>query len=109
MWKEENPAAVLHQPFNFRYSPNYMYDGKVYPNYLSGTGYLMDRSAALKLYHAALSTPFFHLEDVYITGNYHILHPWLTFYCIKVISSSSRKSQKLMKSRGEENIKLPNT
>lgn len=50
------------------YSPKYMYKGRVYPNYLSGTSYLMSLDVAEKLFNAALSTPIFHLEDVYLTG-----------------------------------------
>ncbi|KAH0817334.1 hypothetical protein GEV33_005457 [Tenebrio molitor] len=50
------------------YSPRYMYPGRVYPNYLSGTGYLMSADVADKLYKTALRTPIFHLEDVYVTG-----------------------------------------
>lgn len=46
-----------------------MYTGRVYPNYLSGTAYLMSIDVVSKLYSAALRTPIFHLEDVYITGN----------------------------------------
>lgn len=45
-----------------------MYSDPLYPNYLSGTGYLMSVDVADKLYKAALITPIFHLEDVYITG-----------------------------------------
>ena len=52
----------------FRYAPYYMYDKKRYPNYLSGTAYLMSRSTALTLYEAALQTPVYHMEDIYITG-----------------------------------------
>lgn len=50
------------------YSPTYMYDKDVYPNYLSGTAYLMNFATAKLLYRASLSTPIFHLEDVYLTG-----------------------------------------
>ncbi|XP_068621830.1 uncharacterized protein [Battus philenor] len=50
------------------YSPRYMYAGRVYPRYLSGTGYLMAAPAAHALYAAALTTTYFHLEDIYITG-----------------------------------------
>uniref|UniRef100_A0A182NR88 RING-type E3 ubiquitin transferase n=1 Tax=Anopheles dirus TaxID=7168 RepID=A0A182NR88_9DIPT len=50
------------------YSPTYMYDKDVYPNYLSGTAYLMNLEAVKTLYRASLSTPIFHLEDVYLTG-----------------------------------------
>lgn len=45
-----------------------MYSEKIYPNYLSGTGYVMSLDVASKLYQAALVTPLLHLEDVYITG-----------------------------------------
>lgn len=51
-----------------RYAPHYMYQGTVYPNYLSGTGYVMSRDVVSQLYQAALKTPLFHLEDVYLTG-----------------------------------------
>ncbi|XP_064212018.1 uncharacterized protein LOC661554 [Tribolium castaneum] len=50
------------------YSPRYMYPHHVYPNYVSGTGYVMSVDVAEKLYKAALKTPIFHLEDVYTTG-----------------------------------------
>ncbi|KAK9500284.1 hypothetical protein O3M35_001572 [Rhynocoris fuscipes] len=50
------------------YVPKYIYHKSFYPNYLSGTGYVMSRDVAAKLYHAALSTSLIHLEDVYITG-----------------------------------------
>lgn len=45
-----------------------MFSGRTYPNYLSGTGYVMSLDVATKLYRAALETPLLHLEDVYITG-----------------------------------------
>ncbi|XP_028173958.1 uncharacterized protein LOC114362691 [Ostrinia furnacalis] len=50
------------------YSPRYMYGGRVYPRYLSGTGYALSSRAASALYSAALRTNYFHLEDIYITG-----------------------------------------
>lgn len=50
------------------YAPKYMYPDRVYPNYLSGTGYVMSSVSIGRLYKAALSTPLFHLEDIYITG-----------------------------------------
>lgn len=45
-----------------------MYSERTYPNYLSGTGYVMSLDVAKRLYKAALITPLLHLEDVYITG-----------------------------------------
>ncbi|XP_050089216.1 acetylgalactosaminyl-O-glycosyl-glycoprotein beta-1,3-N-acetylglucosaminyltransferase-like [Anopheles aquasalis] len=50
------------------YSPAYMYGKDVYPKYLSGTAYLMNFEVAKLLYRGSLSTPIFHLEDVYLTG-----------------------------------------
>ena len=48
--------------------PEYMYNGKYYPQILSGSGYVMTRSAAECIYNTALMFPYFHLEDVLITG-----------------------------------------
>lgn len=50
------------------YAPRYMYAERTYPNYLSGTGYVMSADVVHRLFNAALRTPLFHLEDVYITG-----------------------------------------
>lgn len=50
------------------YTPMYMYSGNIYPAYLSGTGYIMSMDIVEKLYRTSLSTPLFHLEDVYLTG-----------------------------------------
>lgn len=61
-------AVPIRDPYNKWYSPSYMFGGKVYPNYLSGTAYLMSRSAASVLYDVAMYTPAFHLEDIFITG-----------------------------------------
>lgn len=68
------------------YSPNYMYNKEFYPNYLSGSGYLMNLDAAKLLYRRLLTTPIFHLEDVYLTGivadsvKLHRYHHPLFFY-----------------------------
>ncbi|KAF2897403.1 hypothetical protein ILUMI_08772, partial [Ignelater luminosus] len=50
------------------YMPKYMYEAKMYPNYLSGTGYVMSTDVAETLFQTALHTPLLHLEDVYLTG-----------------------------------------
>lgn len=50
------------------YAPNYMYSGDFYPDYLSGTAYVMTFESAQRLYKGSLKTPLFHLEDVYLTG-----------------------------------------
>ncbi|KAL0108517.1 hypothetical protein PUN28_015213 [Cardiocondyla obscurior] len=61
-------AKPILDPKNKWYTPKYMYSEKTYPNYLSGTGYVMSMNVAAKLYQAALVTPLLHLEDVYVTG-----------------------------------------
>ncbi|XP_054718208.1 beta-1,3-galactosyltransferase 1-like [Uloborus diversus] len=50
------------------YVPEVVYPGRVYPPYLSGTGYVMSRESASVLYRTALNTAFFYLEDIFITG-----------------------------------------
>lgn len=55
-----------------------MYPDRVYPNYLSGTGYVMSSVSIGRLYKAALSTPLFHLEDIYITGT-SFIHSEIVF------------------------------
>eukprot|EP00095_Tigriopus_kingsejongensis_P002931 snap_masked-scaffold1588_size34843-processed-gene-0.11 protein:Tk02931 transcript:snap_masked-scaffold1588_size34843-processed-gene-0.11-mRNA-1 annotation:"hypothetical protein SINV_13500" len=61
-------AQPIRDPYNKWYAPEYMYSGSVYPNYVSGTAYLLSRSTAKVLLEAAAALPMFHLEDVYITG-----------------------------------------
>ena len=61
-------AIPIRDPHNKWYCPDYMFSRKVYPNYLSGTSYLMSRSTALSLYEAAPKVPIFHLEDIYVSG-----------------------------------------
>ncbi|KAJ8686207.1 hypothetical protein QAD02_022001 [Eretmocerus hayati] len=61
-------ARPITDPKNKWYTPKYMYSERTYPNYLSGTGYVMSLDVAHQLYKAALSTPVLHLEDVYVTG-----------------------------------------
>ena len=58
----------IRDPYNKHFSPKYMYGKTRYPNYLLGTAYLMSHSITSKLYKAALETPVFHMEDVFITG-----------------------------------------
>ncbi|KAH8415900.1 hypothetical protein KR222_003297 [Zaprionus bogoriensis] len=50
------------------YMPYYMYQGDVYPQYLSGAGYVMSIDVVERLYEAALNTSLLYLEDVFITG-----------------------------------------
>ena len=50
------------------YTPNYMFSGEYYPEYFSGSAYLMTQNSAQRLYDESLITPLFHLEDVFLTG-----------------------------------------
>lgn len=50
------------------YAPNYMYSGEFYPDYLSGSSYVMTFETAQRMYKGSLSTTLFYLEDVYLTG-----------------------------------------
>lgn len=50
------------------YAPEEVYNKLFYPDYLSGTGYVMARSLVHPLYNTALETPFFYMEDIFITG-----------------------------------------
>ena len=61
-------AKPRRDPKDKYYSTYSMYPGEVYPEYVSGTGYLMSYSTASILFKTALSVPVFHMEDVYITG-----------------------------------------
>lgn len=48
--------------------PEVVFPGRIYPPYLSGTGYVMSQDLVRVLYNTALNTPFFYLEDIFITG-----------------------------------------
>lgn len=48
--------------------PTYMYNKRFFPQFLSGSGYLVTKSAATCLLQKSKIIPIVHLEDVYITG-----------------------------------------
>ena len=50
------------------YMPKYLYPGRVYPGYLSGTGYMIRGSIVPTLLRNAQKTPLIHLEDIYVTA-----------------------------------------
>lgn len=60
------------QPENHPYFkwaiPDYLFNRTNFPSYLNGNGYLISRGAAECIYDTALKTPFFPMEDIYITG-----------------------------------------
>ena len=47
---------------------NFRYNGTHYPLFVSGSGYIISREASQCLYEAGLRLPYFHLEDVFLTG-----------------------------------------
>ena len=54
-----------------QYAPSYMLNDikeSTYPNFLSGTAYVMSNTTAEILYRTSMIIPAFHLEDVYLTG-----------------------------------------
>ena len=61
-------ATPIRDPYNKWFAPKYMYSKKRYPNYLSGTAYLMSRAVATTLYDNSIKLPVFHMEDIFITG-----------------------------------------
>ncbi len=48
--------------------PHYMFAGSEYPQMVSGAGYAMSAETAACIYKSAFNYPFFHLEDVLLTG-----------------------------------------
>jgi len=48
--------------------PTYMYNKRFFPQFLSGSGYLVTQTAAECLLLKSKTIPIVHLEDVYITG-----------------------------------------
>lgn len=61
-------ARPIHNQWSKWYTPRYMFREGKYPNYLSGTGYVMSGDLIKPLFDTAISTPYFHLEDVFLTG-----------------------------------------
>lgn len=48
--------------------PKNQFEGDMFPDYLSGTGYVMSRDVVPKLLEASGTIPFLVMEDVFITG-----------------------------------------
>ncbi|KAG0702378.1 Beta-1,3-galactosyltransferase 1 [Chionoecetes opilio] len=61
-------ARPIHNQWSKWYTPRHMFREDKYPNYLSGTGYVLSGDLVKPLLDAALTTPYFHLEDVFLTG-----------------------------------------
>lgn len=50
------------------YVPKNQFEGDTFPDYLSGTAYVMSRDVTPKLLEASSTIPFLVMEDVFITG-----------------------------------------
>jgi beta-1,3-galactosyltransferase 1 len=50
------------------YVPRYMMSNEVFPNYVSGIGYVLAYESVKVLYEKSLDTPILYLEDAYMTG-----------------------------------------
>ena len=81
------------------YTPKEDYNESFYPDYVSGTSYIMSNSAVKQLYTAALNTKLFWLEDIYITGICRRKatirlshHPGIAFYKRKSTSCAYKAS-----------------
>ena len=61
-------SIPIRNPWNKWYTPHQMYPENVFPNYLSGTSYVISANLVDRLLDAALTTPLFHLEDIFVTG-----------------------------------------
>ncbi len=48
--------------------PSYMFSGAEYPMMVSGAGYVMGAQAAICVHRNVFRFPYFHLEDVLLTG-----------------------------------------
>ncbi|RZB41660.1 Galactosyl T domain containing protein, partial [Asbolus verrucosus] len=63
-----NDTGPFRETGNKWYVPYEWYPEAKYPDYLCGPTYLMSADVVRKLYHCALETPIFYIEDVYVTG-----------------------------------------
>jgi hypothetical protein len=61
-------CKVSRSPRDRYYVPYELYSGKHYTDFLSGTGYVISGDLVPDLYSLALRSPFFPLEDVFLTG-----------------------------------------
>lgn len=61
-------APVVRTQTNKFYVAKHEYGPSIFPDYASGTGYLISGSAIHDLYTTALQENYFKLEDVFITG-----------------------------------------
>uniref|UniRef100_A0A0B7BM48 Hexosyltransferase n=1 Tax=Arion vulgaris TaxID=1028688 RepID=A0A0B7BM48_9EUPU len=68
MGSMQEGAQPMRNPTSKWYTPYSLFQEDTYPNYVSGTAYVMTGQAASLLYEVSLRIPKFWLEDIYITG-----------------------------------------
>ena len=70
LWKE-NTMLIGRDPSKNKkwYVPFNEFPGHTYfPQYCAGLAYIMSQEVVMKLYEASKSTPYFYIDDVYVTG-----------------------------------------
>ena len=64
----KKPPKTIRDKNNKWWVPSYLYNKPEYPVIVSGSSYVTTRPASLCLFNRSLELPFFHLEDVFVTG-----------------------------------------
>lgn len=64
----QNGARPIRDKSSKWYTPHNVFSEQQYPQYMSGTSYVISGDIVPRLYEVSLTVPFFWLEDVYITG-----------------------------------------
>ncbi|GCC44207.1 hypothetical protein chiPu_0028214, partial [Chiloscyllium punctatum] len=59
-------VRAIRDPSSLFYVPESVFRADTYPDYCSGTSYVLSASAARKVYRAALSLPLLPIEDVFV-------------------------------------------
>jgi beta-1,3-galactosyltransferase 1 len=63
------PADRMNQKYVDKWiTPHYLFNDTLYPQFTSGSCYVMTNLAAECLFEKSLNFQFFHLEDVFVTG-----------------------------------------
>ena len=69
----ENSPVIRPKSDTKRYAlgwevPNYIYQPQIFPNAVSGSGYIIPMNILECVFNKGLETPYINLEDVFITG-----------------------------------------
>ena len=62
-------SPAIRDDWSKYYTPRSLFDGKMYPIYVSGGGYIMSTSIATKLYHEIPYVRLIPIDDAFGTGN----------------------------------------